>query len=109
MKHLESIEELDQLITNEDFVFLYISTPSCNVCKVLLPKVDKLLEEFPNIEARYIDATKFSEIQGRFLVFAVPTLISIITGKEIFRESRNVSLDILKEKIERYYSLIFEE
>ena len=109
MLHLESVEELDQLITNENFVLLYISTPTCNVCKVLLPKIDNLLKKFPNIKSRYIDATKFPELQGRFLVFAVPTIIGFITSKETFRESRNISLEVLEEKIDRYYSLIFEE
>jgi thioredoxin-like negative regulator of GroEL len=101
----------DFLYLTEKFpaVCFYLSTPQCNVCKVLKPKVIELLkEDFPEITFQYVDLNEAKEVAGQLSVFAVPTILIFFGGKEMIRVSRNIHLAELKNQIERYYQIIFK-
>lgn len=105
MQSLESIELVDKFIEEKKLAFLYISRPNCGVCQALLPKVETLLEDFPEIRAAYINADYVEEIAGRLSIFTVPVLLLFVDGKEVLREARFVHLDQLQDKLEKIYSL----
>jgi len=108
IKDLDNFEQvLDS--TKQDGVLLYFSTPQCRVCKVLKPKIhDMLQEHYPKIEMHYVDTEKIPEASGHFSVFAAPTIILFLDGKEFIRQSRNIGVMELATHIERPYSLFFE-
>lgn len=109
MSQIKTLSDFQDKILNDFMVIGYFSTPTCNVCKVLRPKIQKLIEEqFPKAAFSYIDLELVPEAQGEFLVFAVPTIIVFVDGKEIKRFSRHISVDDVKQLIERYYSILFE-
>ena len=89
-------------------VCFYLSTPECNVCKVLKPKVIEMIEsDFPEMKFCYVDLNESKEISGQLSVFSVPTILVYFEGKETIRASRNIHLDELREQIDRYYKMIF--
>jgi thioredoxin 1 len=89
-------------------ICFYLSTPECNVCKVLKPKVIEMIEsDFKEINFCYVDLNQAKEISGQLSVFSVPTILVYFEGKETIRVSRNVHLEELHEQIERYYKMIF--
>ena len=103
-----SIDEFLNISKINTAVCFYLSTPECNVCKVLKPKVIEILEaDFPNIFFCYVDLNEAKEISGQLSVFSVPTILVYFEGKETIRVSRNVHLEELREQIERYYKMIF--
>ncbi len=102
-----SIEEVTQIIREEIGVLFYFSTPTCNVCHALKPKISQSFEEnFPQIKQYFIDSSITPEIPAHFNIFSVPTILVFLDGKEFARESRNVSVGQLVEKIERPYSMM---
>ena len=104
---VENLEELQNLIKNEIGVLVYFSTPTCNVCKVLRPKImQAFADKFGNIKRIYLDSTDLPQIASFYNVFAVPTILIFLDGKEFSRESRNVSVDLLVEKISRIYKIM---
>ncbi|GMU94867.1 MULTISPECIES: thioredoxin family protein [Ignavibacterium] len=106
---ISTSSELRKIIEENPAVCFYLSTPQCNVCKVLKPKVVELLKsDFPQIKFIYVDLNDAKEIAGQLSVFAVPTIIIFFGGKETIRVSRNLSLEQLRGQLERYYRLIFE-
>lgn len=105
MQEINAIREFDDLVNTYDFVMLYLSTPDCSVCKVLKPKVEELVQEFPEIALRYVDIEKNEAAKGRFSVFTIPTILMFINGREFIREVRYISIDDLREKIGRYFEL----
>jgi len=107
MKLMNDVKTINETIENNSFVLGYFTTTSCNVCKDLLPKLEKMLERFPEIKSIKGEADVEKRIAGEFSVFAVPTIILFIEGKETFRYARNVGIDELKEKIERYYNMFY--
>ena len=63
MTTLNSIEEYDKFISGNSGALVYFSTPQCNVCKVLKPKIKEFIDsEFPNIKLGYIDCEAQKEV-----------------------------------------------
>jgi thioredoxin-like negative regulator of GroEL len=107
MKLINDIEEINETIEKNDFVLGYFTTTTCNVCKDLLPKIEKMMEKFPNIVGVKGEADVEKRIAGEYSVFAVPTILLFIEGKETLRFARNVGVDELSEKIQRYYNMFY--
>ncbi|MBX3043865.1 MAG: thioredoxin family protein [Candidatus Kapabacteria bacterium] len=110
IKEITSFDELNNEISNKLISLVYLSHQNCSVCKVLKPKISELLtEEYPNVKMLYADIEKIPEIKGQFSVFAVPTIIFFIEGRENFRRSRNIGIGELRDLIERPYQFLFSE
>ncbi|MEN8157786.1 MAG: thioredoxin family protein [Bacteroidota bacterium] len=110
MEPIYNIDALNRMIDQEQGLLLYFSNDSCNVCKVLKPKVAELLKEkFPKIRFGYIDTDKSPVLAGQYRVFTIPTILLFFEGKEQARFSRNIALFQLEEAISKPYSIIFEE
>jgi len=106
---VKSFEELNSKINSEEAVLVYFSHEECNVCKVLKPKVaDLVKEQFPKLKMIYSDTVKIPEAAGQNRVFAVPTILLFLDGKEYVRASRNISVDELQRQIQRPYGMMFE-
>jgi thioredoxin-like negative regulator of GroEL len=104
----KSLEEYLEISRSNVAVCFYLSTPECNVCKVLKPKVIEMIHnDFPKMNFCYVDLNEAREISGQLSVFSVPTILVYFDGKETIRVSRNVHLEELREQIERYYKMIF--
>jgi len=87
----------------------YFSHDECNVCKVLKPKIEELFsEEFPETKLFYVNTKTTSALAAQNRIFAVPTLIIFIEGKEFIRKSRNIGISELHEEMQRPYQMIFE-
>ncbi len=104
---ITSHEALENLICEKIGVLVYFSTPTCNVCHALKPKIKEAFSEhFPQIEQIFIDAAKHPEIPASLQIFSVPTILVYLDGREFARESRNVSVPLLVEKIQRPYQIL---
>ena len=68
---------------------------------------DMVTTDFPNIEFRLINAEQYAATSAEYGVFASPTLLVFIEGKEYIREGKNISVSELHDKIERYYNMVF--
>jgi len=101
-------KNLKNLVAEKTAILLYFYNDNCAPCKVLRPKVQEMLEtDFPAMEFVLINAEQFPLIAAEYGVFASPTLLVFFEGKEFIRESKNISISELHEKIERYYNLVF--
>jgi len=106
-KDIDSIEALEAEIAQKPGVMVYFSTPTCNVCHALRPKISEAFaEHFPKIEQIFIDAAQTPQIPASLQIFSVPTILVYLDGKEFARESRNVSVPLLIDKIRRPYEIL---
>ncbi len=90
------------------FSFVYISRNDCSVCHVLLPKLKKLSEKYLDADFLQIDLEINPQAAGEFSVFSIPALIVYSEGKELYRGARFFNMGELEEKLDRYYSAIFD-
>lgn len=109
IKLIKNYSDFQEIVKNNIAVCFYLSTPECNVCKVLKPKVIEMIKtEFSQIHFYYIDLNEAKEVSGQLSVFAVPTILIYFDGKETIRASRNIHINELHKQIKRYYQMIFE-
>ncbi len=106
---ISSLDEFNEFVKNNGGAVTYFSTPQCNVCKVLKPKLKELLSEhFPKMKFAYVNTVEAEEMAAQNQVFTVPTILFHLDGREFIRKSRNVNLNILAEELERPYNMMFE-
>lgn len=105
---IKSVEEFKEFISKNGGAVTYFSTPQCNVCKVLKPKLKELLaEHFPEMKFAYVNTVEAQEMAAQNQVFTVPTILFHLDGKEFIRKSRNVNINVLAEELERPYDMMF--
>jgi len=103
----QTIEEINKTIDENLAVALYFSAPTCNVCHALKPKLFSAIEEnFEQMQIISIDVSTSQELAASFNVFAIPTLLVFLDGKEFLRKSRHMSVEGVVAEIERPYSIM---
>lgn len=105
MKHLTSIQDIEQAISDNRLCLFYIKAPDCGVCNVMLDKVMKVADGFPSLCSFYTDILEEPLIAGRFLVYSGPTVLLLMEGKEVYRGSQFINLEELEYNINRYLEL----
>ncbi len=104
---LSSLDELNEKLKDELALVVYFSSPSCNVCHVLRPKLMEALEkEYPSIGRYHADIALTPEIAAQFQVFSAPTIIVFFEGREFIRKGRAMSIDGMLQEIRRPYELM---
>lgn len=107
-QNITLMNEIEEAIATNDAVLFYFSSPKCNVCKVLKPKVAELIkEEFPNIKLYYVNIEEAPVISGQYRIFTIPTLLVYFDGKEFMRKSRNIGIGEMEGELRRPYELMF--
>ena len=102
------MDQLTGILEKESFVLVYFSHQNCNVCKVLKPKVAEMIaNNFPHISLYYVDTIESPEVSGQFSVFTVPTVLVFVENKEFIRESRHISMEPFKERIQKLYQTYY--
>ena len=101
MKHLTSIQDIEQTLTENHLRLFYIKAPDCGVCNVMLDKVQRLADCQPSLCSFYTDICEEPLIAGRFLVYSGPTVLLLMDGKEIYRASQFINLEELEDIIIR--------
>ncbi|OMP68109.1 thioredoxin family protein [Domibacillus epiphyticus] len=99
MEAITSYAEFSDVISSNEAVLLYVSSPGCSVCHALLPQVETLLEDFPSVTSVYANTGIAPDIAGQLTVFSVPAILFFIQGKEVFRVARFVPIGGLRERI----------
>ena len=110
MKEIKSLKSFKSILEEEPAVVAYFSHDSCNVCKVLKPKLSEMLQEdFPEVEQIYINTERSPEIAGQYNIFTVPVVIIFLDGQESLRKSRNFGIGEIRDYLARPYKIIFGE
>jgi thioredoxin-like negative regulator of GroEL len=101
-----TLEELNQMIEEKPAVMIYFSGENCGVCKALQPKIKNLFDQsFDKIEQIYLDVAQYKHIAVAFNIFSIPTMLVFLDGKEFIRKGRNLSIELLKEQLQRPYDI----
>jgi thiol-disulfide isomerase/thioredoxin len=107
MDELSDKEIIEKTIKDSEMILIYFGNKSCNVCNALKPKMEQLLKEYPKIKNYQVDVGKYFEASAGYNIFTIPAILVFVQGKETIREARYISIQDIKNKIERYYNLLF--
>ena len=97
MKSSEIFEKIEKTPNT----LVYFSFPGCSVCVALLPKIEKLVKSFADVEFLYVNTHETPEVSGQYLVFTVPTVILFSKGAEQKRWSRVFSVEDVESTLDR--------
>jgi thioredoxin 1 len=104
---MQTLESIEQTIRNNLAVMLYFSAPTCNVCKALKPKLVHAIEtNFDTFEIVSVDVSETPDISSRYSVFAIPTVLIFLDGREFLRKSRHMSIGEVVDAIRRPYEIM---
>jgi len=104
---MQTIENINKTIKENIAVMVYFSAPTCNVCHALKPKlIEELDANFPAFVVESVDISTEEEIAPHFGVFAIPTVLIFLDGKEFLRKSRHMSVDEVMSEIRRPYEIM---
>jgi thioredoxin-like negative regulator of GroEL len=104
---MQTIEDINNIITKNPAVMLYFSAPTCNVCHALKPKLlEAINSNFKEFEIVSIDVSIQQDIAANFSVFAIPTVLIFLDGREFLRKSRHMSIDEVIREIKRPYEIM---
>jgi len=102
------ITEIRNFVETKQAVLLYFFNDNCMPCKVLRPKIQKLVEdEFPEMHFQLINSEAFPATAAEYGIFSSPAILVFFEAKEYIRESKNISISELYDKIQRIYTMIF--
>jgi len=104
---MQTIENIEKSIKENIAVMVYFSAPTCNVCHALKPKLMEALDaNFKEFVVESVDISVEEEIAPHFDVFAIPTVLVFLDGKEFLRKSRHMSVDEVIKAIQRPYEMM---
>lgn len=109
MKIIDSNEALEKLLKDNEMVLVYFGSENCGVCNAMKPKVEKILESYPQISSVQVDVEKSLKVSAAYSIFTIPGILVFIEGKEAIREARYISIIDLELKISRYYKLFLDK
>lgn len=99
--------EIEKIIKENMAVMVYFSAPTCNVCHALKPKLFEAIEiNFKEFEIVDIDISVDEDVAPYFGVFAIPTVLIFLDGKEFIRKTRHMSVDEVVREIQRPYEIM---
>ncbi|MCW8839029.1 MAG: thioredoxin family protein [Thiovulaceae bacterium] len=104
---MQTIENIQKTIQENLAVMVYFSAPTCNVCHALKPKLlDAIDANFDDFKVESVDISVEEDIAPHFGVYAIPTVLIFLDGKEFLRKSRHMSVDEVVNEIKRPYEIM---
>jgi len=104
---ITTLTEFEEVTQKNIATAFYMSTPDCNVCKVLRPKLIEFLEDkFSKINFVNVNIALAKELAAQKNVFTVPTILFYFEGMEYIRKARFINFDELESELLRYYSML---
>jgi len=93
---------------DENAILLYFTSPDCNLCKSLIPRVGEMINsKFPLLKLQVVDIASNKEMAGKYEIFTVPVILVFFEGREFLRKVRNFGISELEKEIDRPYQLFF--
>ena len=96
MKHIESVEEFKEIIKH-DKVLVDFYAEWCGPCQMLSPVLEKLSEEYTDIEFVKVNTNEFLELAEEYKIMSIPAL-KVFEKGNVVKES--VGLISKKELLE---------
>ena len=106
MELLNDINRLKGIVNYEPFCLLYIQTPDCGLCSIMLDKVEAVSQQFDNLHSASVELLVVPEVAGEFLVATAPTVLLFAHSKEVYRAGTFIDTMELERVLEKWNETI---
>lgn len=91
----------EEVLRSDKLVLVDFWGPQCGPCKLLLPEIEKIAEEFSQyLKVVKIDVSKNRRLCVELRIMGLPTIVLFKNGKEIARLSGNIAIKEIRETIQ---------
>ena len=73
----------EEVLNSEKKVLLDFWAPWCGPCRMVVPMVEEIAKERPDIKVGKINVDENPELSSRFAIMSIPTLVVMENGKII--------------------------
>ena len=80
LKHVKGEAEFDATV-KEGTILVDFYADWCGPCKMVAPIVEKLAEEYPDVDFVKVNVDEAPRLAARFEVYSIPTLLLFESGK----------------------------
>ena len=84
--HINNNNFQEEVMNSEKKVLLDFWAPWCGPCQMVLPLMDEIAAERPDIKVGKINVDENPELAKRFRVMSIPTLV-VMNGGEVLKRS----------------------
>lgn len=84
MKTLETVEQLNQLIKDENLMAVF-SADWCPDCRVLEPVLPEIEHAYPEYTFVMVDRDKFIDLCQEYDIFGIPSFVAFKNNAEVGR------------------------
>lgn len=91
--------EFNNLVSNNELVFVDFFAQWCGPCKMLAPSIDKLAEEHPEVKVLKIDVDQENALAMQYGVQSIPTLMVFKNGQPVNRQMGFMPYDALEQML----------
>ena len=96
--HVNS-SEFNDVVGNNDLVFVDFFATWCGPCKMLAPSVEKLADEHPEAKVLKVDVDQENALAMQFGVQSIPTLIVFKNGQPVSRQMGFMPYEALEDML----------
>lgn len=82
MQHLNSLEEVSAALNKSGVQVFLFSAPWCGDCRFIEPFMEKVMNEYPNLNFYYVNRDDFIELCQRWDVLGIPSFVAFENQKE---------------------------
>ncbi|MDP5276431.1 thioredoxin family protein [Chengkuizengella axinellae] len=103
MERIQSLEQFQEQISNDNYTVMKFDTTWCPDCKNLDRFIDPIVEEHSDKQFLAVDAEKFQDLSQKYEVRGIPSLLVYKNGEKIahlhskFAKTPTQIRDYLKE------------
>lgn len=102
MELINDINRLKEFVADNKFCLLYIQTPDCGLCSIMLNKIEAEAQLFDKLCSARVELLVVPEVTGEFLVATAPTVLVFVEGKEVYRAGTFIDTKELAQVIEKW-------
>ena len=84
--HINNNNFQEEVMNSEKKVLLDFWAPWCGPCRMVVPMVEEIAKERPDIKVGKINVDENPELAKKFGVFSIPTLVVMENGKVVRQE-----------------------
>jgi thioredoxin 1 len=89
-------------ITKEGICFLDFSAPWCGPCRAIMPLIEKMSGDYPDVTFGTVDCDEEPELAAEYMVQGVPSFFVLKDGKAIESSVGNKGMNVLTEMLEKH-------
>lgn len=109
MRQINSIEEFHQFITSYPLVIVHVMRENCSVCHAVLPQIEMMLKDYPDVPLGVINQTHLEAIAGELSIFTVPVDLIYLEGKEMHRQGRFIDMQAFEHQLSQMAEYVFKD